>query len=145
MAVPEISHSFVTERSSERPGAVKGAFFAAKRTLDGEDRSERLPCEGMAPPLSIVGGPVSPTTNPEYPKSQKKETNRNERNYGRKWNESSTACGFLDEELAGRERVNAARSQAQQRASRPKVQVANCQSRPRYMERRKGCPLGAAL
>ena len=32
----------------ERPGAVKGAFFAAKRTLYGEDRSERIPLEGMA-------------------------------------------------------------------------------------------------
>ena len=28
---------------SERPGAVKGAFFAAKRTLDREDRSGRIP------------------------------------------------------------------------------------------------------
>jgi hypothetical protein len=40
-------HSFLAERCSERPGAVKGAFFAAKRTLDGEDRSERIPLEGM--------------------------------------------------------------------------------------------------
>jgi hypothetical protein len=41
-------HSFVAERCSERPGAVKGAFFAAKRTLYGEDRSERIPLEGIA-------------------------------------------------------------------------------------------------
>ena len=30
-------------RCSERPGAVKGAFFAAERTLDGEDRSATIP------------------------------------------------------------------------------------------------------
>jgi hypothetical protein len=32
----------------ERPGAVKGAplFGAAKRTLDGEDRSKRIESEG---------------------------------------------------------------------------------------------------
>ena len=28
---------------SERPGAVKGAFGAAERTLDGEDRSVSIP------------------------------------------------------------------------------------------------------
>jgi hypothetical protein len=34
-------------RSSERPGAVKGApLGAAKRTLDGEDRSETIAEEG---------------------------------------------------------------------------------------------------
>ena len=40
---------FLLGRSgAERPGAVKSAFFAAKRTLDGEDRSARIPREGMA-------------------------------------------------------------------------------------------------
>ena len=36
---------------SERPGAVKGAplLGAAKRTLDGEDRSEIIKSEGKAP------------------------------------------------------------------------------------------------
>jgi hypothetical protein len=35
---------------SERPGAVKGApvLGAAKRTLDGEDRSERIRKQGKA-------------------------------------------------------------------------------------------------
>ena len=28
---------------AERPGAVKGAFYAAERTLDGEDRSVTIP------------------------------------------------------------------------------------------------------
>jgi hypothetical protein len=32
-----------------RPAAVKGAFFAAQRTLDGAGRSARIPREGMAP------------------------------------------------------------------------------------------------
>src|ERR1700745_933431 len=36
-------HSFLAERCAERPAAVKGASFAAKRTLDGEDRSARIP------------------------------------------------------------------------------------------------------
>ena len=35
--------SFLAERCSERPGAVKGAFCAAQRTLDGEDRSASIP------------------------------------------------------------------------------------------------------
>jgi hypothetical protein len=35
------------KRSSERPGAVQGApLGAAKRTLDGEDRSEMMDKEG---------------------------------------------------------------------------------------------------
>lgn len=44
-------HSFIAERCSERPGAVKGALFAVKRTLDGEDRSEKIALGGMAPLL----------------------------------------------------------------------------------------------
>jgi hypothetical protein len=31
--------SFMAERCSERPGAVKGALVRRQRTLDGEDRS----------------------------------------------------------------------------------------------------------
>ena len=50
LGLPEAPHSFMAERFSERPGAVTGAPFlgAAQRTLDGEDRSERIPFEGMA-------------------------------------------------------------------------------------------------
>jgi hypothetical protein len=33
----KISLSFLTGGCAERPGAVKGAFCAAERTLDGED------------------------------------------------------------------------------------------------------------
>jgi hypothetical protein len=39
----KFSLSFLTGGCSERPGAVKGAFFAAERTLDGEDRSVTIP------------------------------------------------------------------------------------------------------
>jgi len=39
---------FIAERFSERPGAVKAAFGAAKRSLDSEDRSGTFPREGMA-------------------------------------------------------------------------------------------------
>jgi len=40
----------MAERCAERPAAVKGAAFfgAAKRTLEGEDRSANIPREGMA-------------------------------------------------------------------------------------------------
>jgi hypothetical protein len=40
----------IRRRCSERPGAVKGAplLGAAKRTLDGEDRSEKITEEGKA-------------------------------------------------------------------------------------------------
>src|ERR1035437_9060897 len=43
----------------ERPGAVKGAplLGAAKRTLDGEDRSEMIAEEGKAGERSAKGGP----------------------------------------------------------------------------------------
>jgi hypothetical protein len=44
----ERAHSFIAERFSERPGAVKAALGAAKRSLDGEDRSGTIPREGMA-------------------------------------------------------------------------------------------------
>ncbi len=43
--------SFLAEQFAERPGAVKGAFCAAQRTLDGEDRSATLP-------LGKEGGPI---------------------------------------------------------------------------------------
>ena len=35
----------------ERPAAVKVAFCEAKRTLDGEDRSEIIPAQGVAQDL----------------------------------------------------------------------------------------------
>lgn len=38
------SSFLLSGRSSERPAAVKGASFAAQRTLDGEDHSEIIPC-----------------------------------------------------------------------------------------------------
>jgi len=68
LAVPEEPHSFIAERCSERPGAVKGAVSAAKRTLYGEDRSERIPLEGMATasPDSLQIDHL-PTKKPEYP------------------------------------------------------------------------------
>jgi len=47
-ARPENRHSFIAERFSERPGAVKAALGAAKRSLEGEDRSGTIPLEGMA-------------------------------------------------------------------------------------------------
>jgi hypothetical protein len=34
---------FLAEQFAGRPGAVKGAFCASQRTLDGEDRSATLP------------------------------------------------------------------------------------------------------
>jgi hypothetical protein len=46
-AFPTFSPSPLRRFSSERPGAVKGAPpGAAKRTLYGEDRSERIAKEG---------------------------------------------------------------------------------------------------
>jgi hypothetical protein len=50
-AIPDILDSFLAEQCAERPAAVKGAplFGAAKRTLEGEDRSARIPQEGMPP------------------------------------------------------------------------------------------------
>jgi hypothetical protein len=56
-AGPENPHSFIAERSSERPGAVKAALGAAKRSLDGEDRSGTVPLEGMAEWLDIPAFP----------------------------------------------------------------------------------------
>ena len=44
----ERAHSFIAERFSERPGAVKAARGAAKRSLDGEDCAGTIPQEGMA-------------------------------------------------------------------------------------------------
>jgi hypothetical protein len=46
---------------SERPGAVKGAFFAAQRTLDGEDRSERILAQGMAGHGSLASEGYDPS------------------------------------------------------------------------------------
>jgi len=59
-------HSFLAERCSERPGAVKGApqFGAAQRTLDGEDRSERIPA-GRNGPLTAASEEIFTTYN--YP------------------------------------------------------------------------------
>ncbi|PYX80751.1 MAG: hypothetical protein DMG70_22295 [Acidobacteria bacterium] len=49
-AFPARTEFSETTTSAERPAAVKGAplFGAAKRTLDGEDRSARILREGMA-------------------------------------------------------------------------------------------------
>ena len=43
VVLPKTYLSFLAEQFAERPGAVKGAFCAAQRTLDGEDRSATLP------------------------------------------------------------------------------------------------------
>src|SRR6516164_1160993 len=58
----------MAERFSERPRAVKAALGAAKRSLDGEDRSATIPPEGMARCSNAVKPSPLPTTNPEYPK-----------------------------------------------------------------------------
>jgi hypothetical protein len=42
VVLPKAYLSFLAEHFAERPGAVKGAFCAAQRTLDGEDRSATL-------------------------------------------------------------------------------------------------------
>jgi hypothetical protein len=54
----ERAHSFIAERFSERPGAVKAALGAAKRSLDGEDRSGTIPRQGMAR-WTVVSAPIS--------------------------------------------------------------------------------------
>jgi hypothetical protein len=51
VVLPKAYLSFLAEQFAERPGAVKGAFCAAQRTLDGEDRSATLP-------LGKEGGPI---------------------------------------------------------------------------------------
>ena len=51
VVLPKANLSFLAEQFAERPGAVKGAFGAAQRTLDGEDRSATLP-------LGKEGGPI---------------------------------------------------------------------------------------
>jgi hypothetical protein len=51
VVLPKAYLSFLAEHFAERPGAVKGAFCAAQRTLDGEDRSATLP-------LGKEGGPT---------------------------------------------------------------------------------------
>jgi hypothetical protein len=45
VCLPKFPPSFLSGGFSERPGAVKGAFCAAQRTLDGEDRSGTMPLE----------------------------------------------------------------------------------------------------
>ena len=54
----ERAHSFIAERFSERPGAVKAALGAAKRSLDGEDRSGTIPRQGMVR-WTVVFAPIS--------------------------------------------------------------------------------------
>ena len=39
VVLPKAYLSFLAEHFAERPGAVKGPFCAAQRTLDDEDRS----------------------------------------------------------------------------------------------------------
>ena len=63
----ERAHSFIADRLSERPGAVKAALGAAKRSLDGEDRSGTIPREGMARGKFGFRLSLLPTTNPEFP------------------------------------------------------------------------------
>jgi hypothetical protein len=43
--LPRFHLPFLAAGFSERPTAVKGAFCAAQRTLDGEDRSGTMPLE----------------------------------------------------------------------------------------------------
>src|SRR5512135_1003640 len=43
--LPKFHLPFLAAGFAERPGAVKGAFGAAQRTLDGEDRSATMPLE----------------------------------------------------------------------------------------------------
>ena len=59
-------HSFHSGAGSQRPGAVKGARFLARRsaTLDGEDRCETI-TEGRKEPLSNSAYPL------QSPNSQK--------------------------------------------------------------------------
>src|ERR1039458_2808714 len=62
---PKAYLSFLAEQFAERPGAVKGAFCAAQRTLDGEDRSATMPLErkvgqGRPVPRYLALNPASP-------------------------------------------------------------------------------------
>jgi len=52
----------LAEHSSERPGAVQGApdWGAAERTLDGEDRSERIVVEGRTTRFTHDSGRFDP-------------------------------------------------------------------------------------
>jgi hypothetical protein len=52
----------IAEQSSERPGAVQGAldWGAAERTLDGEDRSERMVAEGRTTQFTHDSGRFDP-------------------------------------------------------------------------------------
>ena len=63
----ERAHSFIAERFSERPGAVKAALGAAKRSLDGEDRSGTIREKEWLNGPSFLLLSALPTTNPEYP------------------------------------------------------------------------------
>jgi len=63
----ERAHSFIAEKFSERPGAVKAVLGAAKRSLDGEDRSGTIPQEGTARWKFGLRLSLLPTINPEFP------------------------------------------------------------------------------
>ena len=54
VVLPEVSLSFLAEPFAERPGAVKGAFCAVQRTLDGEDRSAILPLGKEGRPTCVM-------------------------------------------------------------------------------------------
>jgi hypothetical protein len=63
--LPRFHLPFLAAGFSERPGAVKGAFCAAQRTLDGEDRSATMPLErkvdqGRPVPPYLALNPASP-------------------------------------------------------------------------------------
>src|ERR1035437_8092346 len=54
VVLPKAYLSFLAEPFAERPGAVKGAIFAAQRTLDGEDRSATLPLGKKGRPMCAM-------------------------------------------------------------------------------------------
>jgi hypothetical protein len=60
-------HSFHSGAGSQRPGAVKGARFLARRsaTLDGEDRCETI-TEGRKEPLSNSAYPLQSPNSHKY-------------------------------------------------------------------------------
>ena len=78
VVLPKAYLSFLAEQFAERPGAVKGSFCSAQRTLDGEDRSATLPLGGKVgrraldgslrsntvPPKSFFALPLSPPFHP---------------------------------------------------------------------------------
>src|ERR1035438_6218059 len=58
VVLPKAYLSFLAEPFAERPGAVKGAIFAAQRTLDGEDRSATLPLGKEGRPTCACSCPI---------------------------------------------------------------------------------------